>query len=53
MKDFGVIDIGGKKIHVTSDDEVPNERVFSTLLGMKIGDIMYPDVKVIKKGDKK
>jgi len=53
MKDFGVIDIGGKKIHVTADDEVPDERVFTTLLGMKIGDIVYPDVKVVKKGDNK
>jgi len=43
MKDFGWFKLNGKNIHVTSEDDVDEQEIFSALLGMKIGELMYSD----------
>lgn len=46
MKDFGSIKIGKKHIRVTSDDEVPTQEVVSTMIGMKLGELLDIDIDI-------
>jgi len=45
LKDFGYIKIGQKNIHITSEEDVPEEEIFSAMFGMMVGNMMYDDEK--------
>ena len=48
MKDFGNVKLGGKEVHITAEDEVPNEDVVFSMIGMKLAELFDIDIKIVE-----